>query len=208
MEPIEPLQAVPALRACPVVTRSHISGVQFALKIDRTRDVRTVKQELRVLQSLGPCRQVCRVHDSGTMDGRAFLVMDLLGSNLAEVRRYQLGGKATPGVAKVVGASLLTALEGLHAQGYVHRDVKPANFAMSPPGEMPADRCTWMLIDFGLARKFVGEDGGVLPERTDSSFRGSTTYASINAHEDRDLGRRDDLWSWFYVLVELLEGES
>lgn len=63
------------------------------------------------------------------------------------------------------------------------------------------------MIDFGLARRFVDEEGTHLPERHDASFRGSKTYASVHAHYNQDLSRRDDLWSWFYILVELVDGE-
>ena len=105
---------------------------------------------------------------------------------------------------QAIGAQLLTALEQLHREGFVHRDVKPANFVLSPPGASPTEG-SWVLIDFGLARKYV-EEGQVLPERPDASFRGSTTYASVPNLEQRDQGRRDDLWSWFYILAELVEG--
>ena len=44
------------------------------------------------------------------------------------------------------------------------------------------------------------------PQREEAQFRGSTTYASVNAHRELDLGRRDDLWSWLYCIVELLDG--
>ena len=45
-----------------------------------------------------------------------------------------------------------------------------------------------------------------LAARPDAAFRGSTTYASLNAHAGEDLGRRDDLWSWLYCVAELAEG--
>lgn len=59
-----------------------------------------------------------------------------------------------------------------------------------------------------MARRYIDDAGDVLPERTDTAFRGSSTYASIYAHKEQDLGRRDDLWSWLYCLVELLDGEQ
>jgi hypothetical protein len=65
---------------------------------------------------------------------------------------------------------------------------------------------SWLLIDFGLARRYTDEAGSHLPQRSDASFRGSTAYASVHAHKDEDLSRRDDLWSWLYMLTELLEG--
>ncbi len=36
----------------------------------------------------------------------------------------------------------------------------------------------WTLIDFGLSRRYLDDEGRLLPERTDASFRGSSTYAS------------------------------
>jgi hypothetical protein len=66
----------------------------------------------------------------------------------------------------------------------------------------------WVLIDFGLARKYLNDDGSHMEPRPEASFRGSTAYASVHAHRDEDLSRRDDLWSWFYMLLELVEGEA
>lgn len=43
-------------------------------------------------------------------------------------------------------------------------------------------------------------------EQTARDFRGSAKYASHHTHNGGDVGRRDDLWCWFYSLVYLLEG--
>jgi tau tubulin kinase len=180
---------------------------QLALKVERRPDVRTVKQECKVLRHLQGCSKVTRVHDSGSHQNLHFMVMDLLGPNLADARRAEPEGRVAAAAAKVVGASLLAALQQLHRAGYIHRDVKPANFAVSPPSAA-LTLGEWVLIDFGLARKFVDDAGRALAEREDASFRGTTTYASVHAHDDKDLSRRDDLWGWFYMLVELLEGEA
>ncbi|KAL4529792.1 hypothetical protein Ndes2526B_g04583 [Nannochloris sp. 'desiccata'] len=178
---------------------------RYALKIEKSRDVRTVKSELKVLQHLQGCRYVCKLHDSGSENGLYFFVMRLLGRNLAETIQRDYGGCAPLTDVKVLATGLLNALEGFHEEGFIHRDVKPANFALEDSTTSAKDG-SWMLIDFGLARLYLDEKNEVLPPRQDAGFRGSTTYASLNAHEDKDLGRRDDLWSWFYVLVEMIEG--
>lgn len=88
---------------------------------------------------------------------------------------------------------LLTALEGVHKAGYIHRDVKPANFALyqGPGARSMATGGDWRIIDFGIARRFVDDDGNPLPKREAfGEFRGSTTYASIHAHLKQDLGER------------------
>ena len=48
---------------------------------------------------------------------------------------------------------------------------------------------------------------GLWLQRTNAQFRGSSKYASVNTHQNEDQGRRDDLWSMFYLLVEVLDGE-
>jgi hypothetical protein len=49
----------------------------------------------------------------------------------------------------------------------------------------------WHIIDFGLARKYTNDSGGVLAERQGAAFRGSTAYASLFAHREQDLGNAE-----------------
>ena len=91
------------------------------------------------------------------------------------------------------GLQALGAIQELHEAGWVHRDIKPSNFVATPaPSAGPApllDTATWLLLDFGLAKRFRGPDGSVIPARSGySSFRGSTSYASYRAHQRQDLG--------------------
>ena len=58
-----------------------------------------------------------------------------------------------------------------------------------------------------LRRRFLTDDGEVLPARKNAQFRGTSLYASVHAHQHKDLGRRDDLWSLLYVLAEFLDGD-
>ncbi|KAL4449542.1 hypothetical protein ABPG77_007186 [Micractinium sp. CCAP 211/92] len=182
---------------------------QRAVKIEKRIDVRTVRQEYKVLKRLqAGCRQAVRVHEGGEYaGGRFYMVMDLLGPNLSTVRRGALGGALEPTAAKVVAASMLKALEQVHAEGFIHRDVKPANFVMDPADATDPASAAWTLVDFGLARQYIDEASRQpLPPRPEAAFRGSTTYASVNCHRLEDQSRRDDLWGWFYCLVELIEG--
>jgi len=40
--------------------------------------------------------------------------------------------------------------------------------------------------------------------RQEAEFRGTSRYASLAAHNCQDLGRVDDLWSLFYVMLEFI----
>ena len=63
------------------------------------------------------------------------------------------------------------------------------------------------LTDFGLAKQHLDEAGKVLPPRRKSDFRGTIPYASLSAHLKFELGRKDDLWSFFFILLEFLNQE-
>uniref|UniRef100_A0A8C4SNT5 Tau tubulin kinase 2a n=1 Tax=Erpetoichthys calabaricus TaxID=27687 RepID=A0A8C4SNT5_ERPCA len=47
----------------------------------------------------------------------------------------------------------------------------------------------------------------IKPPRPVAGFRGTVRYASINAHKNKEMGRHDDLWSLFYMLVEFMVGQ-
>jgi tau tubulin kinase len=77
-----------------------------------------------------------------------------------------------------------------------------------------------VVIDFGLARKFVDAKGVMKvryqlinqsitfqPPRTQSGFHGTTRYASPRTHRHEDMGRCDDLWPVFFVMLEMAVGQ-
>lgn len=51
-------------------------------------------------------------------------------------------------------------------------------------------------------------NGEIIPARKKNPFRGTTNYASLVAHEERDLSRKDDLWSLFLVLADMMLGKK
>ncbi|EGC30968.1 hypothetical protein DICPUDRAFT_50476 [Dictyostelium purpureum] len=185
--------------------KNIINGEQIAIKVEK---VDTKKQVLRlevaVLKKLQLCPYVCRFITCGRHNDYNYMVMELLGENLSELRRKQIDGKFSLGTTLKLGIQMIQSLQAVHDLGYLHRDVKPSNFAI---GLNPNKRNITYLIDFGLARRFVLASGEVRPARESTGFRGTARYASINSHLSKDLGRRDDLWSIFYVLIEFAEGQ-
>ncbi|KYR01840.1 putative protein serine/threonine kinase [Tieghemostelium lacteum] len=185
--------------------KNIINGEQIAIKVEK---VDTKKQVLRlevaVLKKLQACPYVCRFITCGRHNDYNYMVMELLGDNLSELRRRQADGKFTMGTTLKLGIQMIQSLQAVHDLGYLHRDVKPSNFAI---GLGQNKRNITYLIDFGLARRYVLASGEVRPPRDSTGFRGTARYASINSHLSKDLGRRDDLWSIFYVLIEFAEGQ-
>ena len=73
---------------------------------------------------------------------------------------------------------MLDSIESVHDEGYIHRDIKPSNFVI---GEGKSKNQVFM-VDFGLGKRHFKEDGTVVEQRKNIDFRGTITYASLNAH--------------------------
>ena len=124
--------------------------------------------------------------------------MDLLSSNLAKVRKV-LETNYSLKIAIQLLIEMLTAIEEVHNAGFIHRDVKPSNFVLSQ------DFKKVYIVDFGLAKKHLDNNKHPLRARRQADFRGTVSFASLNAHNNVDLSRRDDLWSHYFVILDFLE---
>ncbi|WAR18408.1 LOW QUALITY PROTEIN: ASATR-like protein [Mya arenaria] len=133
-----------------------------------------------------------------------YVVMSLQGKNLAELRRSQPKGCFTLSTTLRLGSQILRGIEAIHDVGFLHRDIKPSNFAM---GRLQNQTKKVFMLDYGLARQYTTPTGEVRPPRAAAGFRGTVRYASVNAHKNKEMGRHDDLWSLFYMLVEFVSGQ-
>ncbi|MFG3011712.1 serine/threonine-protein kinase [Streptomyces cinerochromogenes] len=137
---------------------------------------------------------VVNVHDVAVVDGRPWIVMELVhGRTLGSVLQDgTLGARE----AARIGLEVLGALEAAHAAGVLHRDVKPENILLGR-----YDRV--VLTDFGIAQ-IEGDT-----RLTDTGgFVGSPEFIA----PERVLGQRpgpaSDLWSLGVVLYTATEGVS
>uniref|UniRef100_A0AC35GPC6 Protein kinase domain-containing protein n=1 Tax=Panagrolaimus sp. PS1159 TaxID=55785 RepID=A0AC35GPC6_9BILA len=62
------------------------------------------------------------------------------------------------------------------------------------------------MLDFGLARQYLNAKGEIRSPRSAAGFRGTVRYAAVTAHKNKEMGRSDDLYSFFYIIVEFLQG--
>ncbi|VDO14406.1 unnamed protein product [Haemonchus placei] len=87
----------------------------------------------------------------------------------------------------------MNAVRDLHDIGFLHRDLKLANFAIGI--DRPSHETIFML-DFGIAKRIAGDDGIIPEPREKVSFMGTRRYASRAAHQMKEQGRKDDVESW------------
>ena len=93
---------------------------------------------------------VVDVYDYGSDKELAFLVMEYVEGD-ALSRTLSRVGRLTPARTMALVAQAADALQAAHANGIVHRDVKPGNLLVRPNG-------TLVLTDFGIARSaLVGQ---------------------------------------------------
>ncbi len=91
-------------------------------------------------------------------------------------------------ITSCAGHQTLKLLQNIHSSGWLHRDVKPANFVRTIQSD-PASGGRWRVVDFGLAKPYISKDGDIIDARDGyNEFRGSTNYASVRAHQKEELG--------------------
>jgi serine/threonine protein kinase len=94
---------------------------------------------------------------------------------------------------------MLTAIKEVHERGFIHRDVKASNFVLCRESKRI------YIVDFGLAKRHIDLVTKLpLPRRRKADFRGTVSFASLNAHNNIDLARRDDIWSFYFTMLDFL----
>lgn len=72
---------------------------------------------------------VCRFIGCGRNDRFNYVVMQLQGKNLAELRRAQPRGAFSLSTTLRLGLQILRAIDSIHQVGFLHRDIKPVSFS-------------------------------------------------------------------------------
>ncbi len=164
------------------------------------------EREAKVLASLNH-PNIAAIHGFEEVDGKRFLVLELVeGETLAERLR---GGAMPVDEALDFGKQMAEALEAAHERGIIHRDLKPTNVKLTPDGVVK-------VLDFGLAKAFVGDtSGAALPDSPTITVEhtrpgvvlGTAAYMSPEQARGKPLDKRTDIWSFGCVLYESLTGQ-
>ncbi|CAD8100822.1 unnamed protein product [Paramecium sonneborni] len=178
-------------------------NIDVAIKIEKeeNEDVRSLEREVQVLERLNGIEGVPKLYWHGEQDEYNVIVMQILGKDLA----YYLKSKKRFSFKTTIqlGIQIVKVLERIHNKGVVHRDLKPENVLFGVD-----DECSKIyVVDFGISKVYRDKHGNIHPFRDNTSFIGTTRYASIAAHKGYELSRKDDIESLIYVLLYFMKGQ-
>jgi serine/threonine protein kinase len=164
---------------------------------DLTRDAKTRSQFLGEATAIAEMDHpnVCKIFEiDETPDGRLFVAMACFEGETLQERIAR--GVLSPLEAADTAIAIARGLERAHAEGIVHRDVRPANVFITRDGVVK-------VVDFSLAcwpgeTDFAG--AAVVP--------GTMPYLSPEQVRGAGLDRRTDVWGLGAVLYEMLTGRA
>jgi eukaryotic-like serine/threonine-protein kinase len=140
---------------------------------------------------------IVTLYEAAVDDEGAYLVSELVRGRTLDALLEQ--GKLSDREILEVGVALCDALAHAHAQGVIHRDVKPSNVLVPSRSSGSGDRAK--LTDFGVAHVI----GGATLTHT-GDIVGTLAYMAPEQAEGREAGPEADLYSLALVLYEALTG--
>ncbi len=179
-------------------------GQQVALKVlqpDKldTKEVRRFQREIDTLRRLDH-PNIVRLHDGGESEGLPWFAMELVdGGDVGQLIDRWRSEPPPDRWAQVehILRSLCLALDYLHEQGIVHRDIKPTNVLLSSEGDVK-------LTDFGGVK-----DPNAFETQLTVAGRlvGTVVFMAPEVITGEAMGSRQDLYSLGAVLYTLLTSQ-
>jgi eukaryotic-like serine/threonine-protein kinase len=157
--------------------------------------LRRFKQELLLASKISH-KNILRIHDMGEVAGVRFISMAYVeGQDLHQI----ISANPKMPLERVLNFSrqFAEALAAAHAEGVIHRDLKPQNILVGKEDQI-------YISDFGLAKSF--DEGAVAMTKT-GAFLGTPRYMSPEQVEGHPADQRSDLYAYGLILYEMVTGD-
>lgn len=163
--------------------------------------------EAQVLERLANTPGFPEVVGVSRVGDQNVLVMQRLYRNLAELQRnadIAPNHRFSADTVIEIGVQSITRLQSLHAEGFIHQDIKPENLMIDNEWGNAI-----YLIDFGIASHWRAANQHVafstLADEGSKGIHGTEKYCSVDAHLGNQ-SRRSDMESLCFVLISLATG--
>ena len=144
---------------------------------------------------------ILAIHDRGEYDGQLWIAMDYVaGTDAASLLREHYPHGMPPAEVLDILTPVASALDYAHEQGYLHRDVKPANILLAEPDSGGQRRI--FLADFGIARR-VDDTAGLTAT---NMAVGTVAYAAPEQLLGEHVDGRADQYALACTAFQLLTG--
>ena len=174
-------------------------GTVVAVKVLRqeyTHDpdlVRRFKNESKAISLLNH-PNIVKVYDVSVNDDLQYIVMEYVDGMTLREYLNERGGKLSSRETVHFISQILKALEHAHANGVVHRDIKPQNIMLLDNGQL-------RMMDFGIAR-ISRADNQLLVGKA----MGSVHYISPEQAKGDETDCTSDIYSVGVMMYEMLSG--
>jgi tetratricopeptide (TPR) repeat protein/tRNA A-37 threonylcarbamoyl transferase component Bud32 len=170
-------------------------AIKFLTRIQAENGFTRFQREIRFLQSITH-PNVVAVLDDGEVQGYPYLVSELMeGGSLKQYLRQR--ETCSVGEALALISDCLEGLSACHAQGLVHRDLKPDNILLTASGRAK-------LADLGIAKTCEN----LTPLTAEMAVIGTPLYMAPEQLRGEVATAQTDLYACGLILYELLTGET
>jgi casein kinase I family protein HRR25 len=174
-------------------TNEHV-----AIKIESIKsEYKLLKNETKIYNYLINTEGIPVIKWFGKDTENYYMVLNLLGESLETIKKN--GFIFSLENIRYIGIKIIQLIENIHKKGLVHRDIKPDNFLIG------LEKNQIYIIDFGFCKSYLRENIHI-PMKKTHNLIGSFNYCSLNAHNNMELSRRDDLESIGYILYYFYYG--
>lgn len=155
--------------------------------------VRRFKNESKAISLLNH-PNIVKVYDVSVNDDLQYIVMEYVDGMTLREYLNERGGKLTSRETVHFISQILKALEHAHANGVVHRDIKPQNIMLLDNGQL-------RMMDFGIARISRAEN-----QLLSGKAMGSVHYISPEQAKGDETDCTSDIYSVGVMMYEMLSG--
>ncbi|KAK2943537.1 hypothetical protein BLNAU_21554 [Blattamonas nauphoetae] len=128
--------------------------------------------------------------------------MELLDDDLRTILAHSVNNRLSVALQQHYALSMLACIESLHELGWIHNNISPEHFVRRNNGSAENEL---VLIDFSHATRFNSATPSY-PTQTSAKCGKHCAYVSLNCHRGEKRSWSDDIWSWFFIVLEMNVG--